>query len=50
MKIYGPDSIKVTFNEEGVVNIIARYHLQAHDTSTMHAVNYYPTFYAPWIK
>jgi transcriptional regulator with XRE-family HTH domain len=43
MKI-SPDSIK-SFNEEGVVNIISNT-FTSHDTSTMHAVNYYPTFNA----
>jgi len=37
-----PDSIK-SFNEEGVVNIISNT-FTSHDTSTMNAVNYYPTF------
>jgi transcriptional regulator with XRE-family HTH domain len=39
-----PDSIK-SFNEEGVVNIISNT-FNSHDTSTMNAINYYPTFNA----
>ena len=39
-----PDSIK-SFNEEGIVNIISNT-FNSHDTSTMNAINYYPTFNA----
>ena len=39
-----PDSIK-SFNEEGVVNVISNT-FYSHDTSTMNAINYYPTFNA----
>ncbi|MEJ8816433.1 helix-turn-helix domain-containing protein [Lacibacter sp. H407] len=39
-----PESIK-TFSEESVVNIISNT-FTSHDTSTMNAVNYYPTFNA----
>jgi len=39
-----PESIK-TFSEESVVNIISNT-FNSHDTSTMNAVNYYPTFNA----
>lgn len=39
-----PESIK-TFSEESVVNIISNT-FNSNDTSTMHAVNYYPTFNA----
>ena len=39
-----PDSIK-SFNEEGVVNVISNT-FNSHDTSTMNAINYYPTFNA----
>ena len=39
-----PESIK-SFNEESVINIISTT-FNSHDTSTMNAVNYYPTFNA----
>lgn len=39
-----PESIK-TFSEESVVNVISNT-FTSHDTSTMNAVNYYPTFNA----
>lgn len=39
-----PESIK-TFSEESVINIISNT-FNSHDTSTMNAVNYYPTFNA----
>jgi transcriptional regulator with XRE-family HTH domain len=39
-----PESIK-SFNEEGIVNVISNT-FNSHDTSTMNAINYYPTFNA----
>lgn len=39
-----PESIK-TFSEESVINIISNT-FTSNDTSTLHAVNYYPTFNA----
>jgi transcriptional regulator with XRE-family HTH domain len=39
-----PESIK-SFSEESVINIISNT-FNSHDTSTMNAVNYYPTFNA----
>ncbi|HEX7904269.1 MAG TPA: hypothetical protein VF487_10345 [Chitinophagaceae bacterium] len=39
-----PDSIK-SFSEESTINIISNT-FSSDDTSTMHAVNYYPTFNA----
>lgn len=39
-----PESIK-SFNEEGVINVISNT-FNSHDTSTMNAINYYPTFNA----
>lgn len=39
-----PESIK-TFSDESVINIISNT-FSSHDTSTLHAVNYYPTFNA----
>jgi transcriptional regulator with XRE-family HTH domain len=39
-----PESIK-SFSEESVINIISNT-FTSHDTSTMNAVNYYPTFNA----
>lgn len=39
-----PESIK-SFNEEGIINIISNT-FNSHDTSTMNAINYYPTFNA----
>ena len=39
-----PESIK-TFSDESVINIISNT-FNSHDTSTLHAVNYYPTFNA----
>lgn len=39
-----PETIK-TFSEESVINIISNT-FTSNDTSTLHAVNYYPTFNA----
>lgn len=39
-----PESIK-SFNEESVINIVSNT-FTSHDTSTMNAINYYPTFNA----
>ncbi|HMU46884.1 MAG TPA: transcriptional regulator [Chitinophagaceae bacterium] len=39
-----PESIH-SFNEEGVINVISNT-FNSHDTSTMNAINYYPTFNA----
>ncbi|HVT84424.1 MAG TPA: helix-turn-helix transcriptional regulator [Chitinophagaceae bacterium] len=39
-----PESIK-SFSEESVINIISNT-FNSHDTSTLNAVNYYPTFNA----
>ena len=39
-----PESIKM-FSEESVINIISNT-FNSHDTSTLNAVNYYPTFNA----